>query len=45
MDVDDFGWPVALIAQLGAPFSVLGPPELQQHVRQAAQLFANADRS
>ncbi|HWL43231.1 MAG TPA: YafY family protein [Ilumatobacter sp.] len=42
MDVDDFTWPMSIVANADAPFTVIEPPELQAKVAAAAATFAAA---
>ena len=39
MDADSFRWPTHIVADLGAPFTVIGPPEFREHLRSIAMLF------
>ncbi|WP_338013741.1 helix-turn-helix transcriptional regulator [Pseudofrankia asymbiotica] len=41
MGADDPAWAMLLLARIGAPFEVLGPPELAEHVRAAGRLFTS----
>ncbi|GLZ76734.1 transcriptional regulator [Actinorhabdospora filicis] len=45
MDVHDLADPATILAGLGAPFTVLGPPELRDHLRRAGELFTDAAQS
>ena len=40
MNTDDVSWPVLLLTRIGAPFQVVGPPELADHVRAVGRLFS-----
>ena len=42
MSVDDLGWPVMVLAAVGAPFEVESPPALADEVRRVAAQFAAA---
>lgn len=42
MKVDDLEWPVMVLAQVGAPFTVESPPELAELVARTAKVFAQA---
>ena len=42
MSVDDLQWPAMVLAAVGSDFEIVGPPELRDHVRQIAELFARA---
>jgi len=42
MDVDDLGWPMFALANIGAEFEVEEPAELVEHVRRVAVLFGRA---
>jgi predicted DNA-binding transcriptional regulator YafY len=44
MHVDDLQWPVMVLAQVGADFTVESPPELVEEVRRVAGLFSAAAR-
>lgn len=37
MDTDSFRWPTHIVANLDAPFTVLGPPEFREHLRTLAR--------
>jgi predicted DNA-binding transcriptional regulator YafY len=39
MQVDDLGWPLMVLAAVGAPFEVESPPELVEEVRRVGSLF------
>jgi predicted DNA-binding transcriptional regulator YafY len=39
MHVDDLGWPLMVLAAVGAPFEVESPPELAEEVRRVGTLF------
>jgi predicted DNA-binding transcriptional regulator YafY len=40
MDVDDLGWPLMVLASVGAEFEVEEPPELADRVRAVGRLFS-----
>ena len=40
MDVDDLGWPIMVLASVGAEFEVEEPSELEDRVREVGRLFA-----
>ncbi len=42
MDVDDLGWPMMVLASVGAAFEVEDPPELRDRVRAVGQLFSRS---
>nr|WP_198535996.1 MULTISPECIES: transcriptional regulator [Pseudofrankia] len=42
MGADDPAWAMLLLARVGAPFEVLGPPELAEHIRAVGRLFTTA---
>lgn len=42
MNVDEFEWPVFVLAALGADFDVIGPPEFNAYLRATAERFARA---
>ncbi|MBL7502133.1 YafY family transcriptional regulator [Frankia sp. CNm7] len=42
MAVDDLAWPMLVLASVGAPFEVLGPPELTTYLRSVAGLFGGS---
>jgi predicted DNA-binding transcriptional regulator YafY len=42
MSVDDLGWPVMVLAAVGAPFEVESPAALTEEVRRVAAQFAAA---
>ena len=42
MRVDDLQWPVMVLAQLGAPFTIDSPPELTERVVGVATVFTQA---
>lgn len=42
MDVDDFTWPMFIVANADAEFTVIEPPDLQTKVQRAATTFATA---
>ncbi|MDT3440249.1 YafY family protein [Pseudofrankia sp. BMG5.37] len=42
MSADDPAWAMLLLARVGAPFEVLGPPELAERVRAVGRLFTSA---
>lgn len=42
MNVDDLQWPVMVLAQIGAPFTVESPSALVEEVRRLADLFSRA---
>jgi len=44
MQVDDLGWPLMVLATVGAPFDVESPPELADEVRRVAALFGSPRR-
>ena len=44
MSVDDLQWPVMVLAQVGAEFTVESPPELAEEVRRVAACFSRAAR-
>jgi len=44
MQVDDLGWPLMVLATVGAPFEVESPPELADEVRRVAALFGSPRR-
>ena len=39
MHADSFDYPVLLLSAIGAPFEVLRPPELAEHIRRTGRLF------
>lgn len=45
MDADSFLWPTHLIANLRAPFTVLGPPEFHAHLRSLARHLTDSTGS
>lgn len=45
MNVDDLQWPVMILAQVGAPFTVQSPVELREEAARVAALFASAGAS
>nr|WP_157489029.1 YafY family protein [Pseudofrankia sp. DC12] len=45
MTADDLAWPVLILTQVGAPFTVVGPAVFAEHVRAVGRLFAAASRS
>ncbi|MGA9748052.1 MAG: YafY family protein [Nocardioides sp.] len=45
MQVDDLGWPVMVLASVGAPFEVENPPALLEEVRRVATQFSTAGSS
>lgn len=42
MQIDDLGWPMLVLASVGAPFEVESPPALATEVRRVAAQFAAA---
>ncbi|GAA5143170.1 YafY family protein [Nocardioides marinquilinus] len=44
MNVDDLSWPVMVLAQVGAPFEVVSPPELRTACAETAARFSAASR-
>lgn len=42
MNVDSLEWPVMVLAQVGAPFSEVEPPELRDEVTRVAGLFTSS---
>ncbi len=44
MNVDDLQWPVMVLAQVGADFTVESPPELREKVADVAERFGRASR-
>jgi predicted DNA-binding transcriptional regulator YafY len=42
MEVDDLGWPMLVLAGVGAEFTVEGPPDLVDAVRSVGALFTRA---
>ncbi|GAA2383515.1 YafY family protein [Nonomuraea africana] len=42
MHVDDFDWPILILAALGAPFDVIEPEAFRDRLRTTATLFRNA---
>ena len=42
MNVDSLEWPVMVLAQVGAPFSDVEPPELRDEIARIAGQFATA---
>ncbi len=42
MNVDSLEWPVMVLAQVGAPFTVVEPPELRAEIARVAGQFAAA---
>jgi len=43
MDTDDFTWPLHILANIDAEFTVIEPVELRQHIASVAARFAAAD--
>ena len=42
IEADDLDWAAAALGLTGAPFSVLSPPELKDHLRDLAARYAAA---
>src|SRR5919199_816503 len=42
MSVDNLDWPTLALGSIGADFRVLGPPELEDHIREWGARFARA---
>ncbi|MBX6389887.1 MAG: WYL domain-containing protein, partial [Frankia sp.] len=42
MSVDDLGWPAQVLGSVGAPFTVVRPPELVDYMRGLARLYTAA---
>ena len=42
MNVDDLEWPVMILGQVGAPFTIESPAELRAEVARVGALFASA---
>jgi predicted DNA-binding transcriptional regulator YafY len=42
MNVDSLEWPTLVLASVGAPFEVVSPPELNDHLRAVGDLFRGA---
>lgn len=42
MSVDDLAWPALILGAVGVEFTVLTPPELNDHLRRMGELFSRA---